>query len=205
MRTLTTDDLSALDKLVRVQLATSLPGVKPVALVASEDSSGTSNLAPFSSLVHLGSNPVLIGMVTRPDVVERHTLANILETRCWTVNHLHPGMIEAAHHCAARYPREVSEFDASGLAEERLDGVRAPFVAESRFRMALALEQLIDIPANGTKLVVGRVTHIQLADEFLGEDGSVDLPGLGLVASTALDTYFTISPLARLPYAKPKS
>lgn len=204
MRTITDTDIKNMDKLVRVQFATSLPGVKPVALIGSIDSAGHANLAPFSSVVHLGSNPALLGMVTRPDVVDRHSLANILETKSWTINHLTPDLVEQAHHCSARYPNHVSEFDASGLTAHFEKDIAAPFVAESPFRLALELVDLIDIPANGTKLIVGRVIHIQLPDEHLAEDGSIDLAGIGLVGSTALDTYFSVAPLKRLPYAKPK-
>ncbi|MEM1083635.1 MAG: flavin reductase [Verrucomicrobiota bacterium] len=205
MRTLTAADFEAMEKLVRVQLATTLPGVKPVALIGTVNTSGRTNLAPFSSVVHLGSNPILLGMVTRPDVVERHTLANIIATRSWTINHLTPPMVEQAHHCAARYPDEVSEFDASNLTPHFEEGIAAPFVSESPFRMALELEDLIDIPANGTKLIVGRVTCVQLPAAQLADDGSLDLAAVDLVASTALDTYYTVENLARLGYAKPKS
>jgi flavin reductase (DIM6/NTAB) family NADH-FMN oxidoreductase RutF len=202
MKTLTSRDLEAMDKLARVQFATSLPGVKPVCLVGTRNAAGIGNLAPFSSVVHLGSNPALLGMVTRPDVVERHTLANILESRCWTLNHLHPGIVAAAHQCSARYPADVSEFDATGLTEHCDPDFAAPFVAESRFRIGLELAELIDIPSNGTKLIVGRVTLVQIDEAHLAEDGSIRLEGLDAVASTALDTYFGITPLVRLPYAK---
>jgi flavin reductase (DIM6/NTAB) family NADH-FMN oxidoreductase RutF len=202
MRTITSRDLEAMDKRVRVQFATSLPGVKPVCLVGTRGSDGIANLAPFSSVVHLGSNPALLGMVTRPDVVERHTLANLLATRCWTLNHLHPGIVAAAHQCSARYPAGVSEFAATGLTEHREPDFSAPFVAESRFRIGLELVETVDIPANGTKLIVGRVLLVQLDADRLAADGSVHLDGLDAVASTALDTYFGITPLVRLPYAK---
>ena len=202
MRTLTSTDLAAMDKLARVQLATSLPGVKPVALIGTINASGQTNLAPFSSIVHLGSNPALLGMVTRPDVVDRHTLANIIESRNWTINHLTSAIVEQAHQCSARYPSDTSEFEATGLTPHFENGITAPFVAESPFRLALELEDLIDIPANGTKFIIGRVTHIQIPDEQLPADGSIDLTALGLVASTALDTYFNVTSLARLPYAK---
>lgn len=202
MKTLSSRDLEAMDPRVRVQFATSLPGVKPVCLVGTRNTAGVGNLAPFSSVVHLGSNPALLGMITRPDVVERHTLANILEGRCWTLNHLHPGIVDAAHQCSARYPAEVSEFDATGLTEHREADFAAPFVAESRFRIGLELAELIDIPSNGTKLIVGRVVLVQVDEAHLAEDGSIHLAGMDAVASTALDTYFGITPLVRLPYAK---
>ena len=202
MKTLRSHDLEAMDPRVRVQFATSLPGVKPVCLVGTRNAAGIGNLAPFSSVVHLGSNPAVLGMVTRPDVVERHTLANILESGCWTLNHLHPGIVEAAHQCSARYPADVSEFDATGLTEHREPDFAAPFVAESRFRIGLELAALIDIPSNGTKLIIGRVMIVQVEESRLHADGSIHLEGLDVVASTALDTYFGITPLVRLPYAK---
>lgn len=202
MKTITVRDLEAMDKRVRVQFATSLPGVKPVCLVGTRNAAGIGNLAPFSSVVHLGSNPALLGMITRPDMVERHTLANILESRCWTLNHLHPGIVPAAHQCSARYPADVSEFDATGLTEHLEPDFAAPFVAESRFRIGLELVEVIDIQANHTKLIVGRVTLVQVEECRLEADGSIHLEGLDAVASTALDTYFGITPLVRLPYAK---
>ena len=202
MKTLRSHDLEAMDPRVRVQFATSLPGVKPVCLVGTRNAAGIGILAPFSSVVHLGSNPALLGMVTRPDVVERHTLANILESGCWTLNHRPPGIVEAAHQCSARYPADVSEFDATGLTEHREPDFAAPFVAESRFRIGLELAALIDIPSNGTKLIIGRVMIVQVEESRLHADGSIHLEGLDVVASTALDTYFGITPLVRLPYAK---
>jgi flavin reductase (DIM6/NTAB) family NADH-FMN oxidoreductase RutF len=202
MTTLTAADLASMEKLARVQFITSLPGAKPISLIGTVDAAGLTNLAPFSSVVHLGSNPPLLGMVSRPDLVERHTLANLEATRAWTINHLHPEILDAAHQCSARYPKETSEFAATGLTEHWEEGFPAPFVAESRLRIGLWLEDMIDIAANGTRLVIGRVVLVQVDGE-IAADGSIDLTGMECLASTALDTYFSLRPLARLAYAKP--
>ncbi len=202
MQTITASDIGRMDIFSRVQFATSLPGAKPICLIGTSDASGRSNLAPFSSTLHLGSDPCLLGMVSRPDLVERHTLANLIASGCWTINHLHQGILMAAHQCSARYPKEVSEFEATGLTPHFETGFSAPFVAESRLRMGLELEDIIDIPANGTKLIVGRVTLVQVAEGGLLDQGGIDLVGLDCLASTSLDTYFTIQPLARLAHAK---
>lgn len=204
MKTITLQDIAAMDKLVRVQFANSLPGPKPISLVGSIDSEGRTNLAPFSTVTHLGSNPALIGLVSRPDLVDRHTLSNILETKSYTINHVHPDIVEQAHHCSARYPRDASEFETTGLKAHFEENIPAPFVAESRFRFALELAETIPITANDTILIVGKVILVQVPDQHLAEDGSIDLPALGSLASTALDTYFELSHLTRLPYAKPK-
>ncbi len=202
MQTITASDIGRMDIFSRVQFATSLPGAKPISLIGTSDASGRSNLAPFSSILHLGSDPCLLGMVSRPDLVERHTLANLIERGCWTINHLHQGILMAAHQCSARYPKEVSEFEATGLTPHFETGFSAPFVAESLLRMGLELEDIIHIPANGTKLIVGRVTLVQVAEGGLLDRGGIDLVGLDCLASTSLDTYFTIQPLARLAHAK---
>lgn len=200
---LTTETYQALDKLARVQLATSLPGPKPICLVGTRGLDDRSNLAPFSSVTHLGSSPLLIGMVTRPATVDRHTLQNILDTKSWTLNQVTESTCEQAHQSAARYSGNVSEFDATGLTELSHEGVIAPFVKECPIRYALELEDVINIPVNNTRLIVGKVVLIDLPDHSLSADGILDLPSQGSIASTALDTYFSISPLARLPYAKP--
>jgi flavin reductase (DIM6/NTAB) family NADH-FMN oxidoreductase RutF len=202
MTTLTAADLEGMEKLARVQFITSLPGAKPISLIGTVDAAGLTNLAPFSSVVHLGSNPPLLGMISRPDLVDRHSLANLTETGAWTINHLHPDILDAAHQCSARYPKETSEFSATGLTRHWVDGFRAPFVAESRFRIGMELADMIDIAANGTRLIIGRVALVQI-DADIAADGSIDLPALGCLASTALDTYFSLSPLGRLAYAKP--
>ena len=197
---LTIEDFDSMAKLNRVQLATSLPGAKPMCLVGTQSMDGTTNLAPFSSIVHLGSNPMLIGMVTRPATVERHTLNNILATEHWTINHVHKEILSQAHQCSARY--QVSEFDATGLTAHHEPDISAPFVAESRIRFALQLKEIIDIESNNTRLIVGQVILIEFDDALLESDGGIDLVQADTLASTALDTYFTITPHAKLPYAK---
>lgn len=203
MHTFTAADIAGMELLARVQFATSLPGAKPISLIGTSDRSGQNNLAPFSSILHLGSSPCLLGMVSRPDLVDRHTLANLVEMQAWTINHLNPAILDAAHQCSARYPKEVSEFDATGLTAYHEPGFPAPFVSESRFRIGLELEDIIPIKANGTQLVVGRVVLVQVAKEYLMDHGGIDLVGLECLASTALDTYFQLQPLARLAHANP--
>ena len=202
MKTITAAGIEAMDSIARVQFANSLPGPKPISLVGTMDAEGRTNLAPFSTVTHLGSKPPLIGLVSRPDLVERHTLSNILATRSYTINHLHPGILHQAHACSARIPRGVSEFEATGLTPLFVENIAAPFVSESRLRFALELVDTMPIPANGTVLIIGRVVLVQLPGHSLSEDGSIDLPALGSLASTALDTYFRISEPTRLPYAK---
>jgi flavin reductase (DIM6/NTAB) family NADH-FMN oxidoreductase RutF len=201
MQTITAADIAGMEKIARVQFVTSLPGVKPICLIGTTDFDNNNNLAPFSSVVHLGSEPALLGIVSRPDLVERHSLANIIQMGAWTINHLHPEILIAAHQCSARYAKHQSEFEATGLSCHFEPGFIAPFVAESRFRIGLTLEDIIPIPTNGTKIIVGRVVMVQVVANAINPHGSLDLVEIECVASTALDTYFRIQPHLRLGHA----
>jgi flavin reductase (DIM6/NTAB) family NADH-FMN oxidoreductase RutF len=90
------------------------------------------NTAIVSSVVHLGANPALIGYVSRPNTVERHTVENIKETKFYTINHIHESFIKQAHQTSARYGKDVSEFDAVGLSAEFIDNFHAPFVLSQK-------------------------------------------------------------------------
>lgn len=203
MTTLTSADIAAMEKLTKVQFVNSFPGQKPICLIGTIDSENRTNLAPFSSVIHLGSDPALIGLVSRPDLVDRHTYSNILETKSYTINHVHSGILEQAHHCSAKYDKNTSEFTKTGLTPHFETTVKAPFVAESKFRFSLELAETIPISTNGTILIVGKVTSVQFYPEHLAADGSLDLVAMDSLSSTALDTYFQPSNPIRLPYAKP--
>ncbi len=77
----------------------------------------------------------------RPIAVDRHTYANILETRCYTINHVHKSFIRNAHFTSAPFPPDQSEFSGCNLTEEYLDGFAAPFVQESNIKFGLTLKE----------------------------------------------------------------
>jgi flavin reductase (DIM6/NTAB) family NADH-FMN oxidoreductase RutF len=200
---LNASDLQQWDTYKKVQLITSLPGPKPICLLGTRSRDGVSNLAPFSSITHLGSSPALIGFVTRPDTVERHSLTNILDSGSWTLNHINPAIIAQAHQCSAKYPAHISEFAATGLTEQNYSGFEAPAVKQAHIKFGLTLQEVIPIKTNDTKLVVGSVEWIDLDERFLLDSGGIDLCAAQSMASTALDTYFTLTSPQSFPYARP--
>lgn len=196
-------DIDALDKRRRAALINSISGFKSANLVGTADAAGNTNLAIVSSVVHIGSHPPLLALVFRPDTVERHTLDNIRATGAYTINHVNHAMIEAAHQTAARYPREQSEFAATGLTELWEHKWPAPFVAESQVRMALTLVEEQVLTINGTHLVIGEIRHLQVPENALTEDGALDPAAAGTVALAGLDSYYDSTLVQRMAYAKP--
>ena len=82
------ESLKTLNKIYRLNLINSITGYKPANLIGTKSKNGVTNLAIFSSVIHLGSNPALIGIVTRPNTVPRHTYKNIIDTKYFTINHI---------------------------------------------------------------------------------------------------------------------
>ena len=195
-------EIENFEKIYRTSFINSLAGFRQAVLVGTKSSRGAANLAIFNSLIHLGAHPALFGLISRPDSVARHTLENILETNEYTLNYVRKNDYEKAHQTSARYPKSVSEFDACGLTESYLEGCKAPFVEESSVKIGMKFREKIDIESNGTHLIVGEITKIQLPEFILNKDGFVDLEAIETIASSGVDAYYSVKLLARYQYAK---
>ena len=196
-------DIATLDERFRVLFINSLSGFKSANMVGTVSASGKSNLAIVSSVVHLGANPALVGMVMRPHTVPRGTLENILATGVYTLNHVHSELYEKAHQSSARYPDDVSEFEEVGLSEQWQDSFAAPFVRESRIKLGIEFREQHAFDINRTTFVIGEIVRVELPDEIVAEDGFVSLERAGTVAVSSLDTYHQTQLLGHLSYAKP--
>ncbi len=199
------DDIGALDKSQRVLFINSLSGFKSANLVGTADKQGNTNLAIVSSVVHIGANPPLLAMVMRPHTVPRGTLENILQTGVYTLNHVHADIYQQAHQTSARYPEEVSEFDAVGLHEQWLTDFKAPFVQESIIKIGMQFREQHTLEINGTEFIIGEIVSIEMPDDLVAEDGFVSLEKAGTVAVSSLDTYHSTQTLGSLSYAKPET
>jgi flavin reductase (DIM6/NTAB) family NADH-FMN oxidoreductase RutF len=199
---ITASDLIQMEQRKRAHLINSVGGFKSVCLIGTVDLIGQTNLAIFSSIVHIGANPPLISFIMRPDSVERHTLANILETGSYTINHLNESIYKQAHQSSARYAKEVSEFDATGLSTEYKANCKAPFVKESHVQLELDFKQRIDLTINNTIMIIGEIKNIYFPEGCMQEDGFLDIEKAGTITCSGLDSYHLSKSLARLPYAK---
>ncbi len=199
----TGEDITNMEQRYRAAFINSLSGFKSASLIGTIDNKGNTNLAIFSSVVHLGANPALIGFINRPDSTSRHTLENILETGFFTINHINHFIYKAAHQTSARYPKEVSEFDATGLTTEFGNQFKAPYVKESHIKFGLAFAEKHDLKINGTMLIIGKVVEVMLPEDCLSPQGAIDVEKASTITISGLDSYHTTQKLARLSYAKP--
>jgi flavin reductase (DIM6/NTAB) family NADH-FMN oxidoreductase RutF len=196
-------EIESWERFYRANLINSLTGFKSVSLIGTVNQQGQPNLGVFSSIVHIGSDPALIGYINRPRAAAPHTLANIEKTGVYTINHIHSGFLEKAHQASAKYPEGISEFNETGLTPQYIGDFPAPFVGESLVRYSLLLQKIVPIELNNTYLVIGKIHSIQLKEELLRFDGYIDLQTAETVCSNGLDGYYNTKPLGRYSYAKP--
>lgn len=197
--------IASLPQRYRANLINSLPGYKPAVLVGSADQTRATNLAMISSAFHLGSHPPLIGLIIRPDSAEgpHHTLSNILDTGCYTLNSVDEQLIPRAHQTSARFGREQSEFDFCGIDALWQENFNAPFVRDAAIQIGCELRQHQYLDINRTHLVIGEIVALEIEDRAIRDDGSVDLVALGMTCVTGLDSYHCVKEGTRFAYAKP--
>ncbi|NVJ88152.1 MAG: flavin reductase [Flavobacteriaceae bacterium] len=193
-----------LDKIFRINLINSCSGFKSANLLGSISLEGVTNVAVFSSVTHLGSNPPTLGFILRPTTVPRNTYKNIKETGCFTINHIWEDIIDDAHHTSAKYPEDISEFDVTNLQEEYKGDFKAPFVKGAPVQMSMKFIEEIHVKSNDVLLIVAQIQELFINEELLEKDGLINLSRGNVVTINGLDTYAIPKFKKQLTYQRPK-
>ena len=98
---------------------------------------GKTNLAIFSSVIHVGANPPALGFLMRPISVERHTYTNIKET----VTLLLITLIKKYLNKLIKHLQDMIKIFLSLMLADSLLNIRniikAPYVKESKIKIGL--------------------------------------------------------------------
>ncbi|WP_047545601.1 flavin reductase family protein [Psychroserpens sp. Hel_I_66] len=198
------EDLDTFDHLYRINLINSCSGYKSANLLGTKSKGGVENVAVFSSVTHMGSNPAMLGFFCRPTTVTRNTYDNIKNTGFYTINHIDESILEDAHHTSAKYDSHISEFDKTQLISEYKNDFFAPFVKSAPLKMAMQFVEQYHIKANDTILVIGKIVGIYIEDELLEDDGFVNLVKGNVATINGLDGYAIPKSNTRFEYQRPK-
>ena len=198
------EDILQMPKVKRLNIINSITGIKPANLISTIDERNRHNLAIFSSVVHLGSNPALIGFILRPqEKIRRHTYENILENGYYPINHLPNHKTLEGHYTSAKFDKETSEYDVCHFTPEFQHDFPVPYVKESFLRMGLKHVESIPIKYNGTVMIVGKILQVYVAKSSLNEEGYINLEEAKSVGISGLNTYYDLKKIASYPYARP--
>lgn len=195
-------EIESWDSKYRLKLINSLSGYKGVHLIGTKGKGGNTNLAIFNSIIHISSEPARIGFIMRPLTVPRDTYTNIVETDYYTINHVHKSFFKQAHFTSAKFTSDQSEFNLCNLSEEYNENFHAPFVGESTIKMGLKLIDDIEINESQCRLIIGELQFIDTKEEYLEEDGQLDLEKANDVCITGLNQYSSAKKFVNIPYAR---
>ncbi|BAO76929.1 flavin reductase family protein [Winogradskyella sp. PG-2] len=198
------DDIDQMHHLYRINLMNSCSGYKSANLIGTKSEDNVTNVAVFSSVTHLGSNPALLGFFLRPTTVMRNTYYNLKTTGVYTINHIYEDILEDAHHTSAKYDETISEFDVTNLEEDYKSDFHAPFVKGSPIQMAMRFVEEYPIKANNTILVIGKIEKLYVPDALLDKDGFIDLSKGKVATINGLDGYSIPNLKMRQAYQRPK-
>jgi flavin reductase (DIM6/NTAB) family NADH-FMN oxidoreductase RutF len=202
MKHISKDTISQMEKIERLNLINSCTGYKSANLLATKSLEGNTNVAIFSSVTHLGSNPAMIGFIMRPTTVARDTYKNIKETGYFTVNHITADMIADAHHTSANYDLGVSEFNKTNLEEEYKNNIEIPFVKGSPVQLHCKYLNEYYIKENDTIHVIAAIENLFFDEELEHKDGWLQIDKGNVIALNGLDGYCLPKLIDRFEYAR---
>jgi flavin reductase (DIM6/NTAB) family NADH-FMN oxidoreductase RutF len=196
-------DLENMERIYKGNLINSITGFKSANLLATISEAGVDNVAVFSSVTHLGSNPAMFSFVQRPlGYGVGHTYENLKSTGKITLNHLNMDLVRRAHQSSAKYPEPVSEFEVLKIEKQTREGFKAPFVKGAGIQLAADYESEYFLKENNCILVICKITDVFINGDYQLEDGFVNLEKAGTVTINGLDGYATANINTRLSYAQ---
>ena len=198
------EEIENLEKIYRINLINSCSGYKAANLIGTV-SGNNNNLAIFSSLVHLGSNPPLLGFFLRPtEIVPRHTYLNLKENQYYTINSVEKEFADKAHHTSAKYDKSISEFEIVDLEPEFINKFPSPYVKSSSIKIGMKFVEELKISYNKSRLIVGKIVELHVNDDMIDKDGFLNLYKAEVATISGCDGYSYPKNNSRKGYQKPK-
>ncbi len=181
---------------------------RPIAFASTISADGDVNLSPFSFFNVFSSRPPT--MIFSParsgrDNSTKNTYDNVLEVPEVVINVVTYSMVEQMNLASAAFAKEINEFHKSGFTPLPSSQISPPRVAES----PVAFEcKVTDVKALGTtggagNLIICEVLTFHIQDEYLSEQGEIDITKLDLVGRMGANYYCRTNESALFTVDKP--
>ncbi|PWR75876.1 flavin reductase family protein [Methanospirillum stamsii] len=167
----------------------------PVTFISTISNAGVRNIAPYSCVM-----PVLrpLDLVCIATAKRRDTLDNIRENGEFVINMAGTALSDKVIPTARMSPPEEDEFITAELDEKPSVVVKPPGIKGCYAWMECKLDKLFEEPSY--ILIMGKVVHLEIDDEYFREDGSWDVSKAEPLMMTGSDThmhYGTVTPTGR--------
>jgi len=159
---------------------------------------GVPNLAPYSQFTNLSFDPPYVAASINQGHLQnrKDTTDNIEQTGEFVYNMVTFDLREAMNTTAAEFPPDVDEFEAAGLEKAPSILVKPWRVAASPIQFECVYVQTLRLPGNGrvgtADIIIGKVVGVHIKDEFIREDGKLDMVAIRPLARMGYSDYTTV-------------
>jgi flavin reductase (DIM6/NTAB) family NADH-FMN oxidoreductase RutF len=155
---------------------------RPIGWISTISPDGISNLAPYSQFQNLTFDPPYVMFAANQNTLgkRKDTTMNAEQTGEFVYNMVTWDLKDAMNRSAQETAPDVDEFDLAGVTKAPSKRVKPFRVAESPIHMECLYHQTLRLPGSGTMgtvdIIIGRVVAVHIKDEFIAEDGKIDIP-----------------------------
>lgn len=152
---------------------------RPIAFASTVDENGNPNLAPYSFFNCFSSNPPILVFSSNRKVqgnTTKDTLHNVMATGEVVINVVTYNIVRQAAVAGIEFPKEVSEFEKTGLTPIPADLVKPFRVKESPVHMECKVKEVLPLGDRGGAghLIICEVIRMHIDEGVLDENGRID-------------------------------
>lgn len=151
----------------------------PAVLVSCGDSPEEYNVLTIAWTGTICSNPPMCYISVRP---ERHSYGIIRRSRCFVINLTTKPLAKATDLCGVRSGRDCDKFALAGITPGKATVVNAPTVQESPVSIECRVTDII--PLGSHNMFIAEVVNVQVDEQYLLEDGRLDMAAMNLISYT---------------------
>lgn len=171
---------------------------RPVGWMSTLSADGVANLAPFSQFQNLTFDPPYLMFSANHNTrgKRKDTVNNVEATGEFVWNMATYALREAVNLSAQEVAPEEDEFELAGVSKAPSRLVKPPRVKESPVHFECAYHMTLRLPGNGimgsANVIIGRVLGIHIDEEFLTDDGLLDVLKIRPIAKLGYYDYTSI-------------
>ena len=173
-------------------------GPRPIAFVSTVDKDGHPNLAPYSFFNAFSSNPPIFVFSSNRRATNntvKDTLSNVREVPEVVINAVNYNIVRQMAVASAQFPKEVNEFEKSGLTPQPADLVRPYRVKESPVSMECKVTDIITLGEQGGAghLIICEMLRMHILEAVLDDRGRIVPDKLDLMGRLGRSYYVRAS------------
>lgn len=158
--------------------------------ISTRNEDGSDNIAPYSQFTNLTFDPPYVLFSANQNIFDdrKNTVKNIERTGQFVFNMVSEELAEAMNKSSiAKLPNGLQDkFEYIGVEKQEAELVDVAMVKSSPVHYEIEYVQTLRLPGNDIintiDVIIGKVIGIHIKDEFINDEGKVDIVGIRPVA-----------------------